>query len=213
MPGVTTQYAITNWQAGFTGAYQGHGLCSAADRIRRHARRARHVRSVLAAGAEIFAPEACGQRRITRTSLPFSQAWRLPNSSRAWRIYRKARHGEKADMRHRRVRALATACVFHRGERFVGKCWRTAAYRRRIAVPCDRVRERGVPRLRERSRPRTACTRWSAPESTCASVECHAWETLVSGGYRSASDASLNLWVLGPVVFFGGLILVLKKVG
>ena len=23
MPGVTTQYAITNWQAGFTGAYQG----------------------------------------------------------------------------------------------------------------------------------------------------------------------------------------------
>lgn len=51
------------------------------------------------------------------------------------------------------------------------------------------------------------------PESTCASVECHAWDTLVSGGYRSASDASLNLWVLGPVVFFGGLILVLKKVG
>ena len=51
------------------------------------------------------------------------------------------------------------------------------------------------------------------PESTCASVECHAWETLVGGGYRSASDASLNLWVLGPVVFFGGLILVLKKVG
>ena len=51
------------------------------------------------------------------------------------------------------------------------------------------------------------------PESTCASFECHAWETLVGGGYRSASDASLNLWVLGPVVFFGGLILVLKKVG
>ena len=51
------------------------------------------------------------------------------------------------------------------------------------------------------------------PESTCSSVECHAWDTLVSGGYRSASDASLNLWVLGPVVFFGGLILVLKKVG
>lgn len=51
------------------------------------------------------------------------------------------------------------------------------------------------------------------PESTCASVECHAWETLVGGGYRSASDASLNLWVLGPVVFFGGLIVLLKKVG
>ena len=44
--------------------------------------------------------------------------------------------------------ALAAACVF------VGKCWRAAAHRRRIAVPCDRVRERGVPRLRERSRPR-----------------------------------------------------------
>ncbi len=53
----------------------------------------------------------------------------------------------------------------------------------------------------------------ACPESTCASTECHAWETLVGGGYRSASDASLNLWVLGPVVFFGGLILLLKKVG
>ena len=51
------------------------------------------------------------------------------------------------------------------------------------------------------------------PATGCASGECHAWDTLVSGGYRSASDASLNLWVLGPVVFFGGLILVLKKVG
>ena len=52
----------------------------------------------------------------------------------------------------------------------------------------------------------------NCPESTCASTECHAWQTLVGGGYRSASDASLNLWVLGPVVFFGGLILLLKKV-
>ena len=51
------------------------------------------------------------------------------------------------------------------------------------------------------------------PESTCASVECHAGETLVGGGYRSASDASLNLWVLGPVVFFGGLVLLLKRMG
>lgn len=53
----------------------------------------------------------------------------------------------------------------------------------------------------------------SCPESTCSSTDCHAWETLVGGGYRSASDASLNLWVLGPVVFFGGLVLLLKKVG
>ena len=51
------------------------------------------------------------------------------------------------------------------------------------------------------------------PESTCASVECHVWETLVGGGYRSASNASLNLWVLGPVVFFGGLVLLLKRMG
>ena len=53
----------------------------------------------------------------------------------------------------------------------------------------------------------------SCPESTCVSVECHAGETLVGGGYRSASDASLNLWVLGPVVFFGGLVLLLKRMG
>ncbi len=53
----------------------------------------------------------------------------------------------------------------------------------------------------------------SCPESSCASTECHAWETLTGGGYRSASDASLNLWVLGPVVFFGGLVLLLKKMG
>lgn len=51
------------------------------------------------------------------------------------------------------------------------------------------------------------------PELTCALVECHAWETLVGGGYRNASDASLNLWVLGPVVFFGGLVLLLKRMG
>lgn len=53
----------------------------------------------------------------------------------------------------------------------------------------------------------------SCPESSCASTDCHAWGTLTSGGYRSASDASLNLWVLGPVVFFGGLILLLKRMG
>ena len=53
----------------------------------------------------------------------------------------------------------------------------------------------------------------ACPESTCSSTDCHAWETLTGGGYRSASDASLNLWVLGPVVFFGGLVLLLRKVG
>ena len=109
--------------------------------------------------------------------------------------------------------ALATACVFHRGERFVGKCWRTAAYRRRIAVPLRPGARAGSATTTRTFPAPDGVHEMVCPESTCASVECHAWDTLVSGGYRSASDASLNLWVLGPVVFFGGLILVLKKVG
>ena len=101
---------------------------------------------------------------------------------------------------------------FHRGERFVGKRRRAAAYRRRIAVPCDRGASGECHDYANVPGP-DGVHEMVCPESTCASVECHAWDTLVSGGYRSASDASLNLWVLGPVVFFGGLILVLKKVG
>ena len=38
------------------------------------------------------------------------------------------------------------------------------------------------------------------PEVACSSVECHAWESLMTG-YRQASDASLNVWVLAPVTF------------
>lgn len=93
---------------------------------------------------------------------------------------------------------------FRRGERFVGKCWRAAHID--VASPCpatgcasgechDYANVPGPDGVHE-----MVC-----PESTCSSAECHAWDTLVSGGYRSASDASLNLWVLGPVVFFGGL--------
>ena len=49
------------------------------------------------------------------------------------------------------------------------------------------------------------------PEAGCASVECHAWDTLV-GRYHQASDASLNLWILAPVVLVLGLTLFVRKV-
>lgn len=48
------------------------------------------------------------------------------------------------------------------------------------------------------------------PEAGCASVECHAWDTL-TGRYHQASDASLNLWILAPVVLVVGLMLFLRK--
>ncbi len=50
----------------------------------------------------------------------------------------------------------------------------------------------------------------TCPETRCASVQCHAWDTLVTRYYR-ASDASLNLWVLAPVVLVVGLVLLVKK--
>ena len=59
----------------------GHGLCSAADRIRRHARRARHVRSVLAAGPEVPALEALRERRLAPL-FSSSRTRLLPNLSR-----------------------------------------------------------------------------------------------------------------------------------
>ena len=58
---------------------------------------------------------------------------------------------------------------------------------------------------------RMACTRWPVP-SGCASVECHAWDTLATRYYQ-ASDASLNLWVLAPVALVVGLVLIVRKVG
>ena len=53
----------------------------------------------------------------------------------------------------------------------------------------------------------------TCPEAGCSSVECHAWETLVGGGYRRASDASMNLWFVGPVVLVVALVLIVRKVG
>lgn len=44
----------------------------------------------------------------------------------------------------------------------------------------------------------------ACPEATCASVECHAWDSLI-GRYHQASDASLNLWILTPVVLVAAL--------
>ena len=51
----------------------------------------------------------------------------------------------------------------------------------------------------------------SCPEASCASVECHAWDSLV-GRYHQASDASLNVWILAPVVLVVGLVLIVRKV-
>lgn len=51
----------------------------------------------------------------------------------------------------------------------------------------------------------------ACPEASCASVECHAWETM-SDGYRAASDASLNLWIIAPVALVLGLVLIVVKV-
>lgn len=48
------------------------------------------------------------------------------------------------------------------------------------------------------------------PESDCSSTECHAWDTLESR-YHQASDASLNLWIVAPVVFVLGLVLLARK--
>ena len=52
----------------------------------------------------------------------------------------------------------------------------------------------------------------SCPEATCASAECHAWDALATR-YHQASDASLNLWILAPVMLVVGLVLIVRKVG
>lgn len=49
------------------------------------------------------------------------------------------------------------------------------------------------------------------PEASCASVECHAWDSLMDR-YHQASDASLNLWIVMPVVLVIALVLVMRKV-
>lgn len=50
----------------------------------------------------------------------------------------------------------------------------------------------------------------NCPEASCSSVECHAWDTLATR-YRQASDASLNLWVLAPVVLVVALVLLVRE--
>lgn len=52
----------------------------------------------------------------------------------------------------------------------------------------------------------------TCPEVTCSSLECHAWDTLATR-YHQASDASLNLWILAPVLLVVGLVLIVRKVG
>lgn len=55
-------------------------------------------------------------------------------------------------------------------------------------------------------------TEMKCPETSCVSVECHAWDAL-STRYHQASDASLNLWILAPVVLVAGLVLIVRKAG
>lgn len=47
------------------------------------------------------------------------------------------------------------------------------------------------------------------PEAGCASTECHAWDTL-TGRYHQASDASLNLWILMPVILVIALVFIVR---
>lgn len=50
------------------------------------------------------------------------------------------------------------------------------------------------------------------PEVSCSSAECHAWDTLANR-YHQASDASLNVWVLAPILLVVALVLIVKRVG
>lgn len=52
-------------------------------------------------------------------------------------------------------------------------------------------------------------TEMACPEAGCASTECHAWDTL-AGRYHQASDASLNLWILMPVLLAVGLMALVR---
>ncbi len=50
----------------------------------------------------------------------------------------------------------------------------------------------------------------TCPEASCSSVECHAWDSLL-GRYCQASDASLNLWIMLPVLLVVVSVLLIKK--
>ena len=49
------------------------------------------------------------------------------------------------------------------------------------------------------------------PEASCSSTDCHAWDSLMDR-YHQASDASLNIWIVMPVVLVIALVLVMRKV-
>jgi hypothetical protein len=44
----------------------------------------------------------------------------------------------------------------------------------------------------------------------CTDVECHAWDHIKASRSRP-SDASLNLWILAPMVLVVGLVLLIRK--
>lgn len=50
----------------------------------------------------------------------------------------------------------------------------------------------------------------TCPEANCSSTECHAWDSL-TGRYKHASDASLNLWVLFPALLVTALSVFVKR--
>ena len=59
--------------------------------------------------------------------------------------------------------------------------------------------------------PVAGCTNGAChPEAGCTSVECHGWETLARR-YHQASDMSLNLWILMPIVLVLGLWVVSRR--
>jgi hypothetical protein len=45
----------------------------------------------------------------------------------------------------------------------------------------------------------------------CSDIACHAWDRLTAH-YRKPSDSSMNLWILAPVLFTVGLVLVVRKI-
>jgi hypothetical protein len=46
----------------------------------------------------------------------------------------------------------------------------------------------------------------------CTDVACHAWERIEAGALRGKpSDASMNLWILAPVVLVVGLVALVRK--
>jgi hypothetical protein len=46
----------------------------------------------------------------------------------------------------------------------------------------------------------------------CVDSDCHAWERIEASAMRGKpSDASLNLWILAPVVLIVGLVVLVRK--